>query len=246
MKVFAVNGSPTPRETSTTELVLSRLLAGAREAGAEVSSVTLSGKHILPCDCGHRFACWVETPGRCKYHEEDEVAAILRSIAAADLVVFATPLYVENMTGQLKTLLDRTLPLVEPYIELVDGLSRHPLRGSKHGKLFAAVLTCGHHECSHFDALAQTFRQVARNLRGRHVATILRPHAMVLREPTRAGDTYGVVMAALQQAGRQLVLGRRVDEETIEQIRAPLMPRGVFVEQTNERWRGWIERGRLC
>ena len=242
MNVFAINGSPTTRADSVTELLLAQLIEGISSAGADVRVARLSEKRVLPCDCGHRFACWVETPGQCIHHDEDDVEQILELLRWAEMVVFATPLYVEGMTGQMKMLLDRTLPLVEPYLEVIEGVSRHPLRDCASGKLFVSFLTCGHYECAHFDALIQTFDQVAKNLRADHIATILRPHAMVLREPARVGDTYAVVMAALQQAGRQLMLERRVDEETIQQIRAPLMPREVFIEQANERWRSRIKR----
>lgn len=246
MKVFAVNGSPTAQSSSVTELVLSQLLDGVRAAGAEVRVARLSEKRVLPCDCGHRFACWAETPGRCIHEDEDDVSEMLRLLVQADLVVFAGPLYVESMTGLMKTFLDRTPPLLQPYIELADGESRHVSRSLPEGKQFVIVAVCGHYELNHFSALVATLKRVARNLHGECVATILRPHAMVLREPDRAGEAYGVVMSALHDAGQQLICKRRVDEETIKRIGTPLMPREAFIEQTNERWRGWIKRGRFC
>lgn len=246
MRVFAVNGSPTVRSESITHLVLSRLLEGMRAAGAETQIACLAEKRVLPCDCGHRFACWVETAGHCIHEDEDDVSGMLQALADADLVVLASPLYVESMTGLMKTFLDRTLPLLQPYIELADGRSRHVSRRLPEGKHFAAVALCGHYELEHLTDLVGTFERIARNLHGECVATILRPHAMVLREPDRGGEAHSVVMSALHDAGQQLIRERRLDDETLKRISTPLIPREAFIEQTNERWRSWIKQGRFC
>lgn len=60
--------------------------------------------NIRPCQ-GH-FACRIRTPVEC--HQDDDMRAVL---------VLATPLYVDRMSGPLKNLLDRML-LPEPEFEL--------------------------------------------------------------------------------------------------------------------------------
>ncbi len=245
VKVFAVNGSPTARNDSITGLVLTRLLEGMRAAGAETHVAHLSEKRVLPCDCGHRFACWVETPGRCIHEDEDDVCQMLQSLVEADLVVFATPLYVESMTWLMKMFLDRTPPLLQPYIELADGKSRHVSRMLPDGKEFVTVSVCGHYELNHFDALVATFERVAKNLHGECVATILRPHGMVLRNPDRLGDGYATVMRALYDAGDQLVHNGRVDESTSKRIATPLTTRDAFISEANARWSQWIDGRRF-
>lgn len=242
MKVLAINGSPTPKQQSITEVVLSQFLEGARSADADIQLAHLSDKRVLPCDCGHLFACWVKTPGRCTHHEEDDVREILDHLAEADVVVFATPLYVESMTGQMKTLLDRTVPLVQPYLELSEAESRHPLRELREGMRFVLVSTCGHYEISQFSALVHTFERVARNLHGELIAKILRPHAMLLRNPDRLGDSYEIIMGALRDAGRQVVLKGTVDETTEKQIQMELTPKKSFIQQANSMWDRAIER----
>lgn len=42
--------------------------------------------------------------------QKDDVDLILEKMANADVIVLATPVYYYSMTGQLKTLIDRTLP----------------------------------------------------------------------------------------------------------------------------------------
>lgn len=246
MNVLAINGSPTHSGQSITELILNQFLKGVHSAGAEAEVIRLAEKRILPCDCGHRFACWVETPGRCIHHEEDDAAHILEAMKRAEMVLFATPLYVESMTAQMKLMLDRTLPLLQPYIDDSNGLSRHPARDLKKGMSFVLLSVCGHYDLSNFDALVHTFERVAWNLNGKLVASILRPHAMLLRRPDRIVEAYQCVMDALRDAGRQLVVEGRVRPATETQIHMELTSRNSFIEEANRAWREAIETGRFC
>lgn len=65
---------------------------GATEVGHEVETISLVGKKIGFC-----LGCWgcLKTH-RCVIHDD------------ADVLVFATPIYYYEMSGQMKVLLDRT------------------------------------------------------------------------------------------------------------------------------------------
>lgn len=45
--------------------------------------------------------------------QNDDMAAVLDKMVAADVIVMATPVYFYSMNGQLKTLIDRTVPRYE-------------------------------------------------------------------------------------------------------------------------------------
>ncbi|MFG1691625.1 NAD(P)H-dependent oxidoreductase, partial [Gemmatimonadota bacterium] len=54
----------------------------------------------------------------------------------AEVWVLATPVFVDGISGPMKDLLDRFIPLIQPFVELRDGHCRHPLReGTERGKL---------------------------------------------------------------------------------------------------------------
>ena len=77
------------------------LPTGARAAGHTVEVISLRGKNIAFCrGC---LAC--QTLGRCVI--DDDTVAITEKMQHADVIVFATPIYYYEMSGQLKTLLDR-------------------------------------------------------------------------------------------------------------------------------------------
>ena len=89
------------RAGSNSEALANAFADGARAAGHTVELVSLRGKNIAFCrGC---LAC--QTLGRCVIG--DDAVAITEKMQHADVIVFATPIYYYEMSGQLKTLLDR-------------------------------------------------------------------------------------------------------------------------------------------
>lgn len=82
-------------------------IKGAREAGHVIESVKLGKKSISFCTgC---LACQSTKNGHCILQDDADV--IIQKMKDAEVIVFATPIYFYEMSGQMKTLLDRTNPL---------------------------------------------------------------------------------------------------------------------------------------
>ena len=93
------------RAKSNSELLTERLITGAKDAGHEVELISLKGKDIRFCiGC---LAC--QTTQRCVL--KDDAVQIAEKAKDADTLVFVTPSYYYEMSGQMKTLLDRLNPL---------------------------------------------------------------------------------------------------------------------------------------
>lgn len=93
------------RKSSNSERLAQSFAEGAKAAGNSVEFLSLSGKSLSFCKgC---LAC--QTTHRCVIR--DDAPAIADKMAQADVVVFATPIYYYEMSGQMKTLLDRMNPL---------------------------------------------------------------------------------------------------------------------------------------
>lgn len=93
------------RQNSNSHALAVEFARGAGEAGHEVELISLLGKDIAFC----RGCLVCQKTQRCVIH--DDADAIARKMIGADVIAFATPIYYYEMSGQLKTLLDRANPL---------------------------------------------------------------------------------------------------------------------------------------
>lgn len=93
------------RKGGNSESLAEEFARGAQESGNKVEKVYLRDKNIGFCKgC---LAC-VNT-NRCVI--KDDAAEIVEKMLAADVIVFSTPIYYYEMSGQMKTLLDRGNPM---------------------------------------------------------------------------------------------------------------------------------------
>ena len=93
------------RAKSNTDRLAEELIRGAEDAGHDVSLVSPKGRQLGFCrGC---FAC--QTTEKCVV--KDDAAEIAEKVKAAETLVFVTPIYYYEMSGQMKTLLDRLNPL---------------------------------------------------------------------------------------------------------------------------------------
>lgn len=93
------------RPNSQSSALAAEFARGAKEAGHSVESINLAGKQLNFCTgC---LSC--QRTQHCVF--QDEAADIVDKIEKADVLVLATPIYFYELSGQLKTLLDRTNPL---------------------------------------------------------------------------------------------------------------------------------------
>lgn len=93
------------RSNSNSAALADEFARGARDAGHTAEVVSLAHKDIHFCKgC---LAC--QKTKRCVIRDDaDELA---QKMGRADVLVFATPIYYYEMSGQMKTMLDRANPL---------------------------------------------------------------------------------------------------------------------------------------
>ena len=192
MKVLALNGSPHMDEGNTA-LILNPFLEGMKEAGADVEVFYTRKMKIGPCNGD--MSCWYVNPGTCG--QKDDMQMLLPKLKEADVIVWASPVYYAGITGPLKNLMDRQLPL-HMQGEL----------GSKRRKI-VLVSTCGAWELSMFDPLLIQMKALYNRPDGSSdfAGALLRPMAEGMKEMMKAGETGLVegIFRAAREAGRQLV-----------------------------------------
>ena len=229
MKVLAFNSSPR-MDKGNTALILNPFLEGMREAGAGVELFYTKKLKINPCQ--GEFNCWLKTPGKC--WQKDDMDMLRPKLGEADVWVIATPLYVDGMTGPMKNLIDRIIPLVQPFFELRDDHIRHPARGgTKRGKT-VLVSNCGFWEMDNFDALLVHMKAMCKNMDREFAGALLRPQGPALRPMMEIGGLVEDVVEAAREAGRQLVRDGKISTETLNTVSRELMSREDYIQVANQ------------
>lgn len=145
-KIVILNGSP--RRNGNTSALSSEFTKGAKESGNEVTEFYLDEMNIHGCKgCfgGHSS----------KEHpciQQDDMNKIYPIIKESDIVVFASPLYYWNMSGQIRTAIDRLFALEEGDGNLLRGHGRSSvLLMAAEGNDFDDVLTYYNHLLDHLN-----------------------------------------------------------------------------------------------
>jgi multimeric flavodoxin WrbA len=229
MRIIAINASHRG-DKGMTRFFVDRLFDGATRAGAECEVVTLAKLKINRCLSCYRCQA-DEAHLTCVYNDKDDVRAIFDKIAGADIVVFATPVYLMNMTGLLKTLLDRMYSTMDiSDARLSNGLIHHHVNPAISSKPFVALIVCSNLEDEAWQNVASYFRTYARFMEARQVGVLVRNASGLFdyaSNPALGHDFPKIfdVCRAYEQAGHELAtLGhlRRATEREANQEVVPL------------------------
>ncbi|MFR8546601.1 MAG: flavodoxin family protein [[Clostridium] scindens] len=89
------------RKGSNSEMLADEFMRGAKEAGHQAEKISLRDKRVGFC----KGCLTCQKTGCCVI--QDDAIAIAEKMRTADVIAFATPIYYYEMSGQMKTLLDR-------------------------------------------------------------------------------------------------------------------------------------------
>jgi multimeric flavodoxin WrbA len=95
------------RKGSNSDMLADQFAEGAKAAGHEVEKISLVGKNIQFC----KGCLGCQKLGRCVIN--DDVNDIMAKVLQADVICWATPIYYYEMSGQMKTLIDRMNAMYE-------------------------------------------------------------------------------------------------------------------------------------
>ena len=234
MKVLSLNSSPRAAGQSKTHLMLTPLVQGMLDAGAEVEVIELRRQTIKNCiGC---YTCWTKTPGKC-IHKDDMTYVLFPKWLASDMVVYATPLYNYGMNAALKAFIERTLPSMEPFFEVRNNRMYHPLRFKVPAIVMLSV--AGMPDEGHFKTLSILMNYSTATPGRQLIAEIYRPAAEMLTNPA-VRDKRDEILEATAQAGRELVRSQQISPATMARVTQPLMDSQSFAHFANAFWKTCI------
>ena len=102
MKVVAFNGSP--RREGNTSILIQAVFEELKKEGIETELVSLGGKPVRGC-----MACYgcVQNKNRRCVMEDDHINDCIAKMAEADGIILGSPVYVADVTMEIKALIDR-------------------------------------------------------------------------------------------------------------------------------------------
>jgi len=209
-KVIILNASPRAKN-GYTDFYLTPFTKGIASE-TEVELVYLKDYKINPCiGC---FACWMDKPGVCIYHEKDDFHALAEKMFQANLIVYAFPIYADHIPGVLKNYFDRSVSRAFPY--MINGMNgvRHPRKFKQENQSMFVFSICGFFELKNFNPVKEFFKALAHNRHCPVVGEFYRTTAVGLYGSPFHYKKLNKILVALEDAGREIVKFGKVRYKT--------------------------------
>ena len=203
MRALLLVGSPRLAK-STSDTLGGYLLERLHEAGAETERLYIQRTLRSP----------------------EELDALVGAVARSDLLIFASPLYVDSLPAPVIRLLDILAARL-------DGHTRAP------AQRLLAISNCGFPEASHNDVALAMYERFARETGFIWAGGL----ALGAGEPVKnqslaaGGGMVRNVVKALDLSAEALIRGEVVGQEAEQLMREPLMPAGMYRFMGNLGWR---------
>ncbi len=111
--------------------------------------------------CQGCWSCWVKTPGKCIH--DDDTPLLLKKIINSHIVIHLTERSLGTITSLSKKTLDKSIPLIHPYIEVFQGKCHHVQRYERYPK-HALIFIDEKRSKKHFNLAVKYFERASTNL----------------------------------------------------------------------------------
>lgn len=233
MRALIINGSARGAKGVTARLA-GALAQGLTQGGAQVETLYVVDLSIAPCIAC--LSCMHLHPGHCVQRDGmDQVTGLLKQ---ADLLVWATPVYTDGPTAQIKAVMDRAICSMQPFLfQDAAGRVRHPMAWDMPGRVML-VSTCSFPEPMTFEPLVATIRAQAANFGSQCIAELCVPGSLALQMEPSVLEPH---LALLTQAGREVAQAGRVRPGTLAAIKRPPLSVDRFRELAG-RYEQWCRK----
>jgi len=229
MKVLAINSSHRG-DSGYTRFLIDKLFQGATEYGAHCEVVSLAKLKINRCiGCqvchsnGHNL--------KCVYDDKDDVRNIFNKMIEADIIVFATPIYLFSMSGLMKTFLDRINATGDSNDMQLSksGLFFHHIDHQICSKPFVVLVCCDNWENETPKNVLSYFKTYSKFMDAPQVGVLVRKSGKMVghgkdAEKERNFPKIQEVYNAYYQAGKELAIKGKIKSSTQKQANQNILP----------------------
>lgn len=158
--------------------------------------------------------------------------SILSEADEADVLVLASPLYIDTISGMLKVFMDRLVVKSDPHMDkTTNGETRHWQKSNKKTPRLVMMSNCGFPERSHFQALSLWVQRVAMNMQTEISGEIYASQGGLLALDLPQVNSY---LQGLSRAGREIALGQALSAETQQALSLQFMPDEIYIQNANQ------------
>lgn len=233
MKIIAINASYRG-DKGHTRFLIDKLFKGAAELGAECEVVTLSKNKINICKACN--ICHTEKHYlKCVFDDKDDVRSIFNEMTCADIIVFATPVYIFGISGLMKIFLDRIYSTgdVNDLRVSKSGLLFHHIDHAICSKPFVTVVCCDNLEDETPKNALSYFKTYSKFMDAPQVGTLVRNAGSITghgKDPEKEKKFPKIydVYDAYEQAGRELVEYGKISANTQRKTNQEIIPVPLF------------------
>jgi len=233
--IVVFDGGYRNNKHSKTTFMVNNFIEGAKQAGTNVEYFKLKDYNIK--ECTGCYTCWTKTPGECIY--KDDMTILRKKYRAADLVVFASPLYIFNVTGIMKSFMDRLLPLMKPYmLTNENGDTMHPDRFPEKGEQgFVVFSAAGFPDVdNNFDGLKGMYRCWNSHSENAYLmGEFFLTAAEIIVQPVYA-NRRKLIKDVCFKAGKQVVEEGKIAKDLMLAVQDPKVSKETFQTQANNFW----------
>lgn len=244
MNVLAINASPSG-DLENTSMILTAFLDGMREAGADVELFDMNEMTINPCRGD--LSCQIANPGICI--QTDDMGGLIERYSATDVLVLASPVWWEGLTGPMKIFLDRLSPVKEPFFEISDTCSHQPPR-YEFIRRRRVVLVSGSIRWEHdtFDPVLVHIRALVTSmscLSAEYAGALLRPHGCAMKPPFVTEKPVREILDAARDAGWDLIRVGSISQQKLDRVSQEILSQEDYLRIFNRHVQALREESRL-
>jgi len=225
VKIVILNGSPNLGKGAT-GTILSAFKKGLEIKKPDITTIYVYQLDIKPCQgC---FTCWTKTPGKCIH--KDDMENLLPLIAESDILIIATPVYLDGMTGPMKIFIDRIIPGAKGRVELRNDRMRHFTRENWKEKKIVLVSPSSFSEMDTFDPLITHVKGIAQHFNSIYAGEILAPSFWINQYNE---ESYGKILEIITSAGEELI---RKGEVHLSETLSKFVSREIVFDALNQQF----------
>jgi multimeric flavodoxin WrbA len=213
MEVLILNGSARGQKGVTGRLLKS-FVEGLIDGNASVTEFNVQSLDISPCTAC--LSCMHKILGECAI--KDDMEQIYKEMKKSDVLVLATPVYIDNMSAQLKKVMDRSVCCMQGFLNKDRfGRIRHLFSWRMPAK-FMLISTSGFPEMETFEPLIATYRAQALNFGSEAIAEICVPGSIAIQmEP----DALNRHIELIKKAGQEIAAKGSINPGILKELNTP-------------------------